>query len=244
MIALTAGWATDVGRVRAANEDACFVGSRIVAVADGMGGHAAGEVASRLAVEAMRALDEAPGDLDAEAFGQAIADANAAIVQHGRQHRRTAGMGTTLCGVGMVGGPAASELCVFNIGDSRVYRLAEGTLRRASIDHSEVEELQSAGLITADEARTHPLRNIVTRCLGMARGAEPDASVVSAVPGDRWVLCSDGLNGELTDAEIAEIVGAHPDPQQAADALVAAAVEAGGRDNVTVIVADVTDAAG
>lgn len=244
MLELTAAWATDVGRVRVSNEDASYVGRRVWAVADGMGGHAAGEVASRLAIEALRALDDAPEPLDRQAIVNAVAAANAAIVRHGHLHRRTAGMGTTVCGIGRLDAAPEAPLCVFHVGDSRVYRFAGGVLEPYTTDHSEVAELVAAGLISPEEASTHPLRNIVTRCLGLAGGAAPDSRLVEAVAGDRWVLCSDGLNGELSSEAITGLLAAAPTPQEAVDALVAAALVAGGRDNVTVVVMDVADGTG
>lgn len=244
MIDLTSGWASDVGRVRNGNEDASFAGRRVFVVADGMGGHAAGEVASRLAVEAMRELDARPGVLAPEAVAEAVIAANHEILAHGRRYPRTMGMGTTLTGIVLVGEPGSEALAVVNIGDSRVYRRSGDALERMTIDHSEVEELVADGIITAEQARVHPMRNVVTRCLGMRFGAEPDAYTVDAVPGDRWLVCSDGLSGEVWDADLAEILTRAEGPQEIADALVAAALEAGGHDNVTVVVVDIADGPG
>jgi len=236
MISITAGAATHVGRVRQVNEDAFFVGRHIWAVADGMGGHAAGEVAARLAVEAMQTLDQGDAQLDDEALSAAVVTANSDVLAYGRKHPRAWGLGTTLAGVAVVGENDAEQLCVFNLGDSRVYRLRQTGLERVSVDHSEVEELINAGLLTPKAARTHPLRNIVTRCLGMPSAPEPDLWVIDPEPGERLLLCSDGLNGELDDATIEALLRGEGTPAQIADALVAAAVDHGGQDNVTVVV--------
>jgi len=236
MFVVTAGWATHVGRVREGNEDAGYVGSRLWAVADGMGGHAAGEVASGLVVEAMAELDEGVLRLDALIAG--VTQANDRLRAYSAEHVRTRGMGTTLTGVALLDEDAAARLCVFNIGDSRVYRYAGGDLEQLTRDHSEVGELVAEGVLTAEEALFHPLRNVLTRCLGLWPFPGVDTWPLDVGDG-RFLVCSDGLTGEVTDAGIAEILGAQEAPQAAADALVAAALEAGGHDNVTVIVLDV-----
>lgn len=235
---VTAGSATHVGHVRDGNEDALYCGRRVWAVADGMGGHAAGEVASALAVEAVRRLDEAAEDPDEAAIVGAVEAANAAVLRYARRHARAWGLATTLVGAALVADGDEERLCVFNVGDSRAYRLAHGHLAQVSVDHSEVEELRSLGLITPAEARRHPLRNVVTRCVGMPQAPDVDTWLVSLRPGERLLLCSDGLTGEVSDAAIGLTLLAEPDPQAAADRLVEAALAAGGSDNVTVIVLD------
>jgi len=239
----TSGWATHVGRVRRDNEDACYVGRRVWAVADGMGGHAAGEVASALAVDAMAELDAADGVLTRDAVVEAVQRANDHLLEHGGRQREARGMGTTLTGVALVEQDGEERLCVFNVGDSRVYRLSAGHLGQVTTDHSEVAELVAAGLISPSRARTHPLRNVVTRCLGGEHRPLVDTWLTLPRPGVRLLLCSDGLNGELPDLTIARLLQEPLAPQAAADALVEAALEAGGGDNVTVVVLDVEAAA-
>lgn len=235
------GWRTDVGRLRHGNEDALVVGRHVWAVADGMGGHAAGEIASAIAARAMRRLDVA-GEvraLEVRDVVVSVGDANARILDHAAHHWRSRGLGTTLTGVARVRDAGKERWCVFNVGDSRVYRLADGVLERLTVDHSEVEELIVAGVLTLEQARSYSRRNIITRCLGTRPPPEVDVRVLESDPGERLVLCSDGLNSELRDPEIEAVLVRSPDAQEAADALVEAALSAGGRDNVTVVVLDV-----
>ncbi len=236
---ITAGSASHVGHVRVGNEDALYRGRRVWAVADGMGGHAAGEVASGLAIEQVRLLDASPADLDEVAVRAAVDAANDAVLAHTRRHPATRGMGTTLVGAALVATADGPRLCVFNVGDSRAYRLSHGHLAQVSVDHSEIEELRALGIITAAEARVHPLRNVVTRCLGMPEPPDADTWLVRPRPGDRLLLCSDGLTGEVSDGAIGLLLLTVADPQEAADGLVDAALAAGGQDNVTVVVLDV-----
>jgi serine/threonine protein phosphatase PrpC len=233
--AVVAALATDVGRVRANNEDAGLITSDVVAVADGMGGHAAGEVASRLAVEALRAVGGS-GELRPEDVVDAVAAANDAILRSVARNPEQRGMATTLAGLARVTADGAPHWVVVNIGDSRVYRVVDGRFAQVSTDHSEVAELVSLGLLTPDEALVHPARHIVTRCLGRDPLEPVDSWVLRPQPGERFVLCTDGLTNELADPDIARILHDGDDPQAIADALVAAAVAAGGRDNVTVVV--------
>ena len=229
------GARTSVGRVREHNEDAYLMRDRVVAVADGMGGHAAGEVASALAIEAMERLSE-HDPITSDLVVAAVSDANASIIEAGLAERRRRGMGTTLTGVALTGAAGARRWLVFNLGDSRVYRLADGRLEQVTVDHSEVQELVDAGLITSAEAAIHPARNIITRSLGLELDPEPDLWDLDPVGEETFVVCSDGLTGELGDAEIARILTEAADPQSAADRLCLAAEEAGGRDNITVVV--------
>lgn len=236
------GGRTDVGAVREHNEDAIVVAPPLFAVADGMGGHAAGEVASALALAQLDVLRNRDG-LGVDDVVVAIDAANAAILAHVSKHPETAGMGTTLSGVcmGQVGG--APHWFAFNVGDSRVYRYARGELVQVTIDHSEVQELVAAGRITADEARIHPSRNVVTRSLGVEPPPTADVWVLPAEPDETFLICSDGLPLEVLDEMIAGILGRVAEPQAAADALVAAAVAAGGRDNVSAVVVRVPESA-
>jgi serine/threonine protein phosphatase PrpC len=235
VLTLSVGTATHRGLVRPHNEDSALHTERFVAVADGLGGHAAGERASRLAVDELAALTRlaAPGPSDVVA---AIAAANGSILRAAAERAGNTGMGTTLAGIGVVQVAGSEHWIVFNVGDSRVYRWAGGAVSQITVDHSEVEEMRSAGRLTAEQARSHPGRNIVTRSLGTDPAPEPDVWVFPPLPEDTFVICSDGLTTEVTDAGIAQLLAGHPDPQMAADALVQAALAAGGRDNVTAIV--------
>jgi len=233
--ALVAATATAVGRVRQHNEDAAVADGTLFVVADGMGGHEAGEVASRIAVETLGRLAGRAGLQPRELVDQ-VTVANRAILTSAAQHPEQTGMATTLSGLAAVTVGGSEHWAVFNIGDSRVYRLIDGQLTQVSVDHSEVADLVRVGAITEDEARRHPARNIVTRCLGRDPLEPVDTWVFPPHPGERFLLCSDGLTNELDDVEIAEVLARDEDPQVVADTLVARAVAAGGHDNVTVVV--------
>jgi PPM family protein phosphatase len=227
------GAATSVGRVRKVNEDSLLAVPPLFVVADGMGGHGAGNVASRIAIEEMTSC-AALRPLFAEAFLTALEHANRHIIERDEANR----MGTTATGLAGLETAGGDHLMVFNIGDSRVYRLSGGRLEQITVDHSEVQELVLAGVITPEQARTHPRRNIVTRALGSDPVLHADHWLLPATGGDRYLVCSDGLFGEVTDEVIHRLLSAGG-PQQAADALVAAANEAGGHDNVTAVVVDI-----
>jgi PPM family protein phosphatase len=218
------GAATSTGRVRRVNEDSYLAAPPIFAVADGMGGHDAGEVASAVAIDVLARYARG-GPLSVDAVLAALDEANRAVIGRDEAHR----MGTTVTGLASLVTQAGSQVMVFNVGDSRVYRLAGDQFGQLTVDHSEVQELVLSGAITPEQARIHPRRNIVVR---------PDHWLLPPLAGDRYLVCSDGLTGELTDEEILPLLLAD-DPQQAAAALVAAADEAGGHDNTTVIVVDV-----
>jgi serine/threonine protein phosphatase PrpC len=233
MIRFSHGAATSVGRVRQVNEDSYLAVPPLFVVADGMGGHGSGDLASRIAIEEMSAC-VAFRPLLAEAVLTALEHANRHIIERDAANR----MGTTVTGLAALETAGGYHLMVFNIGDSRVYRLVDNHLEQLSVDHSEVQELVLAGTITREQARTHPRRNIVTRALGSDSGRLPDHWLLPAIGGDRYLICSDGLFSELPDEAILRLLAADS-PQQAAEALVAAANDAGGRDNVTVIVVDI-----
>ena len=235
------GASTAVGHHRSLNEDSYLSGDRVWVVADGMGGHAAGDVASRLAVESLRELDAAD-DLKPAQVSAAVGRANAAIVEYGVEHPQAWGMGTTVTGLVEVSVGGVRHWAVFNVGDSRVYRYAGGSLQRATVDHSEVEELVAEGLIDAEQARTHPARHIITRSVGMRPAPSVDLWVLPQTPGERFLLCSDGLNSELDDDRIAALLADHTEPQAAAEALVAGVLTGEARDNVTALVVDVVGA--
>ena len=239
MIRFSHGVATSVGRVRRVNEDSYLAVPPIYAVADGMGGHGSGDVASRLAIEAlMRCVELRP--LFTEAVLHALEEANQVIVSRAEPPSR---MGTTVTGLAGLETAGGDQLMVFNVGDSRVYRLAADRIVQLTVDHSEVQELVLAGVLSREQARTHPRRNIVTRALGTAPSSLADHWLLPAVAGDRFLMCSDGLSGELPDEVILPLLTVGG-PQQAAEALVAAANDAGGRDNITAVVVDVVAVGG
>lgn len=230
-------WAsrTEVGHVRTHNEDSFLVKPPLFAVADGMGGHAAGEVASSITVNTL--AQAAPAHADAEALGRAVEQANHAVMDASEAGQGKPGMGTT-CTAAMIEG---SKLAIAHVGDSRAYLLHKGTLIRVTHDHSFVEELVDSGEITADEARVHPNRSIITRALGSDRNMYADHFELTVEEDDRLLLCSDGLSGMLTDSEIEDIMVTSPHPEECVTALVEAALRAGGEDNVTAIVVDISN---
>ena len=237
MTTIRYGAASDVGMVRPANQDSYLITSSSFAVADGMGGHAAGEVASQLALAAFR--DDLPSAPSEDALRGAVSAANRAVYERSLEYVELRGMGTTLVGLALSADRAHGVLV--NVGDSRAYRYRDGTLERLSRDHTYVADLVSAGQLTEAEARTHPQRHIVTRALGIEPGVEIDTWLMDLVIGDRYLLCSDGLFGEVPDSTIASLLAEVEDPQQVADLLVGTANAMGGHDNVTVIVVDIVE---
>ena len=233
-LVVRSGAATHVGRVRDHNEDDLIAQDLVFAVADGMGGHAAGEVASHLAVEALRELTRHPAASPTDVTA-VVQEANRRILQSQAEHPEQRGMGTTVSGLTVVDTGGREHWVVFNVGDSRVYRLAESRMSQVTRDHSEVRELMDAGVIDAAEAARHPLRNVITRSLGSEPTPAVDTWELVPSPGERFVVCSDGLSNELDDEDIARLAAAHEDPQELAEQLVEAAVQAGGRDNVSVV---------
>ena len=227
------GARSDVGLVRGHNEDSFLLRAPLFMVSDGMGGHAAGEVASSIAVETVG--EQAPGTADDVLLGAAVESANMSVIEASEQGIGKPGMGCTATAVLIEG----NRMAVAHVGDSRAYVLRQGTLVRITHDHSYVEELVDSGQITADEARTHPSRSIITRALGSDPDMYADHFSLEVNDGDRVILCSDGLSSMISDAEIESLAVSSATPQQAADNLVAAALTAGGSDNVTVVVVDV-----
>ena len=242
MLTLAIGAATDTGNLRDQNEDSHIAEQGLFAVADGMGGHNAGEVASAMAIKHLRSI-ALSGVSSAEAFAEIVRDLNSDIYAAATSSTDQRGMGTTLTAaallesVGDVDQP--SQIVIANVGDSRTYLLRSGELRQMSVDHSYVQELVTEGLLTVDEARTHPRRNIVTRALGIDAQVSVDTWTIPMFEGDRFMLCSDGLVDEVPLDEITEMMLEHSTPQHVAERLVAAAKQHGGRDNITVIVMDV-----
>jgi len=236
---LSWGATTDMGMVRQQNEDSFVAEEGLYVVADGMGGHNAGEVASALAVTAMRAAVKS-GITDAMRLREVVQTANTTIYTASLDDSAQSGMGTTLTAAVVVPGEEP-RFVVANVGDSRTYLFRDGVLSRVSVDHSYVQELVNEGLISEEEARVHPRRNIVTRALGIDRSVSVDVFTQVVRTGDRLVLCSDGLVDEVSDADITAVLLQHHDPQLAAESLVMVANAAGGRDNTTVVVVDVLD---
>jgi serine/threonine protein phosphatase PrpC len=235
------GQATDVGRVRTINEDRFFGDGSVFAVADGMGGHSGGEVASGLAIETLSERSRLAGIDDLVGL---VHTANERIVGLAREDPSLRGMGTTISVLATLDTPDIdTRLGVANVGDSRVYRLDDGGIEQITEDHSLVEALVRDGRLSPEEAGRHPQRNILTRALGIDERVLVDAWELEAVTGDRYLVCSDGLFNELTVDEMATIVAELDDPQAAADLLVERACDAGGRDNVTAVVVHVTEGA-
>ncbi|SDD43028.1 protein phosphatase [Sanguibacter gelidistatuariae] len=228
------GSATDTGRVRTLNEDALVALAPIFLVADGMGGHDSGDVASRIVVEECSVLAGRPfvtiDDLQ-QCFSRASTRMRGVLA--GRNG------GATVAGAAIAMHDGAAYWLVFNIGDSRVYRMVDSVIEQVTVDHSVVQELLEAGELSAVEASVHADRHVVTRALATDSASEPDYWMIPATRDDRLLICSDGLTDELTDAQIQEILLRVTDAQEAAEALVAAALDAGGRDNVSVVVVDV-----
>ena len=209
-------------------------------LADGMGGHRGGEVAAALAVSTT--LDSFNGS-SRTGLVRAVVAANQAIMERSLVDENLLGMGTTICAIAAVVGESGLDgLAVVNVGDSRVYHYSSGVLIQVTEDHSLVADLVRAGDLTAEEAARHPQRNILTRALGIEDDPVVDTWELLPVVGDRYLLCSDGLFNELTDDRITEILSQCTDPGMAANELVDRAVDAGGHDNVTVLVVDVTEA--
>jgi serine/threonine protein phosphatase PrpC len=224
------GAATDIGRVREGNEDSFLAREPLFAVADGMGGHLGGEVASRLALETVERLFEER----AGALTEQVEEANRAVFERSQQDRGVAGMGTTLTAALVEG----ERVRLAHVGDSRAYLFREGVLHRLTEDHTLVHRMVQEGEITEAEAERHPHRSVLTRALGVDPGVRVDEGYVRISPGDRLLLCTDGLTGMVPERRIGTVLGDVADPQQAADRLVSEANAAGGVDNITVIVLD------
>ena len=233
--AISWGARSDVGLVRGHNEDSFLLRAPLFVVSDGMGGHAAGEVASSIAVETIG--ERAPATADDVLLGAAVEAANQAVIRGAEEGVGKPGMGCTASAVVF----EKNQMSVAHVGDSRVYLLRRGTLVRVTHDHSYVEELVDLGQITPDEARVHPSRSIITRALGSDPDMYADHFTLEVQDGDRIIICSDGLSSMIADSELEGVAVSSATPQQAADNLVASALTAGGSDNVTVIVIDVLD---
>lgn len=222
-----------VGLIRSDNEDAFLVAPPLFAVADGLGGHQAGEIASSIAIDTL--LENAPRTADAKALGRAIRRANGAVIEAAETGRGRTGMGTTLTAAMLEG----TRISVAHVGDSRAYLLRLGRLEQITQDHSMVADLVRSGQITAEEGRHHPNRSVITRALGSDPNMLADAFDVQAAEGDRLLLATDGLTAMVEDAEIARVLGSEFTPQDAVDALIDRALAAGGHDNITAVVVDI-----
>ena len=231
---------SDVGLLREGNEDSAYAGPRLLAVADGMGGHAAGEVASSLTIASMAKLDSEPpgGDMLSE-LAAAVAAANTRLQEMIIANPAVEGMGTTLTALFWSDGHAA--LC--HIGDSRGYLLREGELYQITHDHTLVQSLVDEGRISAEDVSTHPQRSLLLRALDGRSVADPDLSVHDGQVGDRYLLCSDGLSGVVSDETLRETMATVEDPEAVTRQLIELALHGGGPDNITCIVADVVDTA-
>ena len=229
------GSRSDIGCVREQNEDALISQQPLYAVADGMGGHAAGEVASELAVDIL--ADNASSIRDADSLIKTARTINRSIIEATKTGMGRPGMGTTLTAAILDG----TRLLIAQVGDSRAYLLHTNSLQQLTKDHSYVAELLAGGHITADEAVAHPKRSVITRALGSDPKTEADIYELEATVGDRLLLCTDGLYGMVSEADITAILNSVDDPQNACDELVSAARAKGGLDNISVIVVDINN---
>ena len=232
---------SDVGTVRSNNQDSAFAGEHLIAICDGMGGHAGGDTASTIAIRSLAHIeqDNVQGDVQiiAHMMKTSVMAAHDAIVGKAKRERRLAGMGTTVTSVALVAG----YWVLAHIGDSRAYLLHDGRLIRMTTDHSYVQHLIDTGRISESEARNHPQRNVVMRVLGdFDIDSRPDIAVRKAHPSDRWLLCSDGLCGVLEDSTLQEVLSTCSDQEECAQQLVSMALRAGSTDNVTAVIADAT----
>ncbi|MFZ7087146.1 PP2C family protein-serine/threonine phosphatase [Curtobacterium sp. RRHDQ10] len=231
-----------VGRIRANNQDSGYSGAHLFVVADGMGGHAGGDVASAIAVRRIREVDrDFPTAQDAEfALQTALMAANQLITETVFEHQELTGMGTTVSAMIRVG----DELAIAHIGDSRIYRFRDGVLTQVTADHTFVQRLVDSGRITPEEAAVHPRRSVLMRVLGDVDAApEVDTTVADIRAGDRWLICSDGLSSYLAEERIRHALATDMDANQVTQRLVKETLDHGAPDNVTVVVMDVADSA-
>lgn len=229
-----------VGKVRASNQDSGSVGNHLFVVADGMGGHAGGDVASAIAVKHLVGIDHSYDSADEarEELYRGIIDAGGKLTQAVAEHPELTGMGTTVSAMIRVG----HQMVIAHIGDSRIYRLRDGTLEQITSDHTFVQRLVDTGRITPEEAAVHPRRSVLMRVLGdVDVDPEIDTHIVDTAPGDRWLLCSDGLSGYVSEREMAEMLISIDDPQEAVDKLILASLAEGAPDNVTVVIAHIEE---
>ncbi len=249
-VQLEHGARTDVGRVREVNEDAYLAQPPVFVVADGMGGHEGGDVASAIVVEEFAALaDRGYDPAHAAVAVVEVLDACRQRIATYAEQQRARGVGPLQAGTTVVAAllaehDGAPAWLLANLGDSRAYRVEGGSLEQVTVDHSVVQELVDTGLITEAAAAEHPERHVITRSLGGNQHSEPDLFVLPVAAAPRLVLCSDGISGMLDHEQMRQVLATSSDPALAADALLAAALDAGGRDNATVVVVDSSPAAG
>jgi len=227
-----------VGKIRSNNQDSGYAGRHLFLVADGMGGHAGGDVASAIATKRVAEADEEYAvAADAEsALRSAMIAANSLLAETVFEHSELTGMGTTVSGILRVG----DEIVLAHIGDSRIYRFRDGELEQVTADHTFVQRLVDSGRITAEEAAVHPRRSVLMRVLGDVDAApEIDTKILDTRPGDRWLLCSDGLSSYVSEDKLTSILAAVRSPQSAADRMVKESLDHGAPDNVTVVIADI-----
>lgn len=239
MIGVNCGAATHVGHVRGSNQDAYVVGPPVFAIADGMGGHAGGDVASAMIVARLASFDGASA-VESSSVISSLQLANEDILERARTDDRCHDMGSTVTGIALSRENGADAIFAFNAGDSRVYRYHNDAMSQLTDDHSVVAAMVEAGAISAEEARGHPRRSEVTNALGILDVMMVDTWAVAPRGGDRYLVCSDGLTSELTDEAITNVLASESDPTTAANALVEASLSAGGHDNVSVLVVDLT----
>lgn len=234
--------ASNIGKVRKSNQDSGYAGYNFFFVADGMGGHAGGDIASAMVSQSVAGVDQVYPSAEAAslAVSSALFAANAKLSETVAEHQELRGMGTTFSGIMVVD----DKISLSHIGDSRVYRVSNGALAQISKDHTFVQRLVDTGRITEEEALVHPRRNVLLRVLGDVEiDLEIDSAEFDAVPGDRWLLCSDGLSGVVPEDVIARIMlNKTVDPEEAAELLIYEALEHGAPDNVTVVIVDVLGA--
>jgi serine/threonine protein phosphatase PrpC len=229
-----------VGKIRANNQDSAYAGEHLFVVADGMGGHAGGDVASAIAIKRIAEVDrsfESPNDAEF-ALQSALIAANALLAETVFEHSELTGMGTTVSGFLRVG----DKLAIAHIGDSRIYRLRNRELEQITADHTFVQRLVDSGRITPEEAAVHPRRSVLMRVLGDVDAApEIDTTVIETQPGDRWLLCSDGLSSYVSDDKIQTILNTITATEAAANRLVKESLDNGAPDNVTVVLVDIDE---
>ncbi len=231
-----------VGKIRANNQDSGYAGTQLFVVADGMGGHAGGDVASAIALKRVIEADRPYASAaDAEfALKSALSAANTMLAETVFEHPELTGMGTTVSALLRSG----SQVAIAHIGDSRIYLLRDGELKQITADHTFVQRLVDSGRITHEEAAVHPRRSVLMRVLGDIDAApEIDTTVFDVVPGDRWLLCSDGLSSYVSDDKIEHALSSLPDVKDAGDRLVKDSLDQGAPDNVTVVIVDIDDTA-
>lgn len=233
-IELCWGSMTDTGKVRQFNEDSMFAEPGVFVVADGMGGHAAGDVASRLTIEAFSAIVTG-GPLELSAIADVVSDANRRVRDHA-QLNGLEGMGATVVGALLVDNAGEDSLVVFNVGDARCYALVDGRLSQLTTDHSLVQEMVDQGELLAELARTHPQRNVVTRAIGIEPVVAADFVIAPHEGSMKLLLCSDGVHGELSDDRIAELLAAPDDPQDIAQSIIDEVLLGRAADNATAVV--------